>query len=43
MLAQRFLPPWRQVCGLDVHPKLPNIFVSVGDDKTVRVFDAVKR
>lgn len=29
-----------RVCGLAAHPMDPNLFVSVGDDRSVRVFDA---
>lgn len=30
-----------RVCGISTHPFVPKYFCSVGDDKTIRVFDAI--
>jgi len=40
IVAAHFKP---RVCGLDVHPTTSHIFCTVGDDKTIRIFDAVKK
>ena len=33
----------RKLCGLAAHPSRPQEFATVGDDKTVRVWDAEKK
>ena len=40
IVSAHFAP---RICGLDVHPKTPHLFVTCGDDKTIRVFDAIKK